>query len=866
MRTITSTFKNEIKEMGRQINSWITFDDESYIDGEKIFSVKPILNTDLLKSIVKGLKFESSEEIDLDTRFKYEFGLLVDDENDTYERLNYGYYYVHERSYNEDKKIWSYTCYDKLRNSMVEYKGLQNSATFPMTVRDFITNLLDDLGITFANGSDTFTNYNRIIQEDPYVAVDENDNVSSLGYKYRDVLDELSAVVAGNLIVNNDEEAEIRYATDTYIPTMDEEFVENKDYYTYSNNEYSEYTGERTGNPSALQLYEEEIIDEEYIRDITAKFGKKFGPINTVILRRSADSDGIYKTYPADLPEENRIAIEIKDNQIMNNDDRGYYAQEILDKIKGLEFYLNDYTSTGLMYYEALDKYKIKINNYDEETGQIIETNIYNCLMLNDEPDITQGLKEKIFTELPQEAKTDYSNMTKQDSTINKIYLIVKKNEGEIESFIGEGGEFSQLVQTVEGITTNITNVNNEITEIKQTINGLEVDITKKGDNLVRNTMLWNYDGWIGNLFAPLTEGPTPPTITGSGDIIDWYCTQTSSNYENGVIYHYNYSTQVWEKTDKLRKDFNSSASEQVGVSIVQDKDNYMSYNKFVFNYDGTSETEYTGVFSELFDISTLQDTITFQFKAQMSNTSGGVNVAISLYNQDFVNRLDEDDYLVGKYNFDLYEESGLQTYKVQINLKDFLNVYANSTAPGNTSLYWLDTSSSDNILKKYNEETELWENYVFNGFLKDQNNTYYRFTIWRDTGYYDVWNGDRNVRYGQISILQDGEVQYPNLTLEVGDIKVEYGVGTDWGPRQDENYSMTHKMDALGYTISKGDNKLFLDEDEMTGYYIGNKMFYINKNEVYSQISRCIKHNVDGLITEKMIVNNETIYVRYIE
>ena len=103
-------------------------------------------------------------------------------------------------------------------------------------------------------------------------------------------------------------------------------------------------------------------------------------------------------------------------------------------------------------------------------------------------------------------------------------------------------------------------------------------------------------------------------------------------------------------------------------------------------------------------------------------------------------------------------------------------------------------------------------------------------------------------------------------MNIEIGDIKVEYGPKTDWSQRDDEVYSINHKMDEIGYTIKKGDNRLFLDEDEMTGYYQNNKIFYINKNEVFSHISKSIINNIDGLITKKVSVNNDTIYIRYIE
>lgn len=935
MRVHTNDFKTQIKEFGRQIDSRITFDDLSYIGVENIFSVNPILNTELLKSTMKGLNFESNVDIDLDTHFKYEFGLLI---NDVPEWIDFGYYYVTKKEYNEDRKTWSYTCYDELRKSMVEYTGL-NTGTFPMTVRSYISDICIDLDITFANASDTFPNYDRVIEKDPYVDGDG----ASLGYLYRDILDELSAVVAGNICMNNDEELEIRYVNETksinlfnkntvlenyrlssdgYSLYMDTNYFltdyievlpntkytgntvfvdlynriafydENKQYLSHNNGgnvksfitplntKYVRFAKAKEQlNTFQLEIgdaihpyepYGLDQIDGEYLKDVNVKFAQKFGPLNTIILSRSGESDEIYRTYPDELPEEDRIAFKIIDNQIMNGNDRGDYCQEILDRLKGLEFYLNDFNSTGVLYYELLDLYNVSIDEEDDLGN--ITTNTYKCLMLNDEPTINQGLVERIFTDLPGKAVTDYSNMSKDDRMLSQVYIIAKKNEGEIESFVGDmlgpDGKFTKLVQKVDGIDTTVQANTDDITIIKQSIDGIQVDITKKGENLVRNTMLWNYDGWLANNFNPLASGETPPAILpGVVNVIYWYCTQTSSVYEAGTIYEYDFIDEEWKPTNYLRKDFYSTADSVVGLSIVEDKNNYLSGNKFVLEYDGTSTTEDLGFFSEQFEISPTQDTLTFQFKLKSTVNVGKVAVELMLFNDEYVNRIDMDNYLVGSYYFVIDETKDIDTYKVQIPLNSVLTVASGNSSPASLSSLWLDTSGVQNVLKKYNAETTSWEVYNTPNIIKDQNNQYYRWTIYEGGNFYRVWNDSIKIIRGQVAfmIVNDG-VQYPNAIIEIGDIKAEYGAPTDWGPRQDEIYSITHKMDSIGYTIQKGENKLFLDEDELTGYFRNGKMFYINKNEVYSKVSKSEVSNVNGLVTKKIIVNGNNIYIRYIE
>ena len=106
----------------------------------------------------------------------------------------------------------------------------------------------------------------------------------------------------------------------------------------------------------------------------------------------------------------------------MNFNDRSDYLPDIYNKLNGLEFYINDFSSTGICYYELLDRYNVQIGD-----------NTYSCIMLNDEINITQGLEENIYTEIPEETQTDYTKADKTDRKINQTYLIVNKQNQEIQ-------------------------------------------------------------------------------------------------------------------------------------------------------------------------------------------------------------------------------------------------------------------------------------------------------------------------------------------------------------------------------------------------------------------------------------------------
>lgn len=366
MKTHTSSFKEQIKLMGKEIDSRITFG-STVLGKDDLNAVTPSYQGAILKSVMKQLDIDSNVEIPIGTILKYEFGLKV---NGKYEYINYGNYVVYSIEKQEDTNSYKITCYDKLLYSMLDYVKLP--ITYPISIRDYINAISTTLGLKFANKSGTFANYNKQIQADLY---------DGLGYTFRDILDELAQVTASTICLNNNDELEIRYITET-----------------------------------------EDTIDEEFLKDVNVNFGEKFGAVNTIVLSRSGDSDSVY--YPSVLPA-NPYEIKISDNQIMNGNDRADFLPDIYNKLNGLEFYTNDFVSTGICYYDLCDRYSVKIGD-----------TTYSCVMFNNEVLVTQGLEENVYTELPEQTETDYKHSSKDDRMINQVYLIVKKNEAEILAVI----------------------------------------------------------------------------------------------------------------------------------------------------------------------------------------------------------------------------------------------------------------------------------------------------------------------------------------------------------------------------------------------------------------------------------------------
>lgn len=420
MQVVSNGYKNAIKTLGREIDAKIYFnvDNEEIILGaEDINSMSLHYEGDILKSVMKQLDIECKYNIPIGTEIVCEFGVKVDDD---YQYITLGIFYVYssetQNEANKEENTYRLVCYDKMLSTMKEYKHID--INYPITLRSYINRLCQELNIVFGNASDTFTNYNRTIKEELFATYDsENQKWNSLGYTYRDIFDQLAQATASTICINDANELEIRYINNT-----------------------------------------NETIDEESLKDVNINFGEIYGPINTITFKRSEGTDAISVSYPADLPDDQKNEISISDNQILNGNDRDEYIDEILERLNGLQYYLNDFVSTGITYLDLCDRYNVSI---DGET--------YSCIMFNDEINITQGLVENIHTDRPTESITDYTKTDTTDRKINQTYLIVDKQNQTIESVISQTidptnpdsttSKVAKLSQKVDELTSEISNI-----------------------------------------------------------------------------------------------------------------------------------------------------------------------------------------------------------------------------------------------------------------------------------------------------------------------------------------------------------------------------------------------------------------------
>lgn len=418
MKTHTSDYKQQIKLLGRQIDSKITYEINGVtqtLTSEQLNSVTPTFQGAILKSVMKELDVDSNVDIPLGTIVNYKFGVLV---NGAYEYLNYGNYVVYSSEKQEDTSSYKIVCYDKMLCSMKQNEDL--GVTYPISVRDYINALCTKIGLEFKNKNSEFANYDKVIDKELYVGLD---------YTYRDIFDELAQVTASTIYINEEDKVEIKYISDVAVDT----------------------------------------IDEDYLKDCNINFGKKYGPINSIVLNRG-ESDNVYLRDEKSVSVNGLCEIKIKENQIMNWNDRSDYLPDILEKLNGLTYYLNDFVSTGITYYDVCDRYNVKI---DEK--------VYSCVIFNDEIQITQGLIENIHTDMPEETETDYKKADKTDRRINSVLISVDKIQKEIDL----------LNQKVVNLSATVTGINKlELTECSNTLL-YKLIISGDDDLLFPNTKLF---------------------------------------------------------------------------------------------------------------------------------------------------------------------------------------------------------------------------------------------------------------------------------------------------------------------------------------------------------------------------------------
>ena len=452
-------FKEAINEYGKQITASFVYNGVLYKD-EQILSMNPHYEGSLLKTVMKCLDIKLDGELLEDTsaivglaiagKAVAGVGTLTDDNTirspkfgvkasgDTeYSYIKYGTYLIKESQRDEESKTISLECYDMMIQSMIPY-DLALDYKQDVTIKDFLDAICDRLG--WAKGYTTFYNCDVLIDEEKY---DNSDT-------FRDVLDDI-AEAAGGMIGFVDDALTVIYPTNSG-----------------------------------------EVIDEENLKSLT--IGKKYGPINSVVLSRTPQEDNIYRQDTDSIAKNGMTEIRIENNQLMDKDaQRENFIEGICNALFGLSFELYELESFGIGYLNFGEFFSIK-------TADGVE---HKALMLCDDLGITQGVTEASKLEEPEVTKTDYTAASETDKTLRKTILRVDKQDNKItaivtrtdtlEAGLADVTKKAELAITPEAVDVKITEAVNGIdgASVKETgytfdKNGL--NIHKDGEEM-HNTL-----------------------------------------------------------------------------------------------------------------------------------------------------------------------------------------------------------------------------------------------------------------------------------------------------------------------------------------------------------------------------------------
>lgn len=409
---------NELMQKpGKRINPVIYYyndiGDKVTVVHDDIIEARLSYSASIVGTVMKGLTAEIKSQLP-DKPIFFQNTVMYNEEEQT---KVYGPYYLKESpTYNADSKTYSHTLYDGFLKTMVSYNPID--IQYPTTILAFFKKLCTSCG--FSTDIESLPNGDKELIEDIY---------KDIGYTFRDIFDDIAEATASLFMLVGD-------------------------------------------NIKKCSFESQNInINDDILRNQNIEINSHFGPVNSIVLTRSGDSDSVYKKDET-LSSWNEYRIE--DNQLMNNDERASFLPAIYDELFGLEFDIYDLKLVGYGGFDPLQKVTISTSN-----------NTYSSYIFNDIQVFTQGYEESIFTEMPEKTNTNYEASTTEDDRLNKVEILVNKNTKEITSIVQTSeAKFSKIHQDVESVTVSISSVTDDVYAVKNNGLNLETKVILNKDGL----------------------------------------------------------------------------------------------------------------------------------------------------------------------------------------------------------------------------------------------------------------------------------------------------------------------------------------------------------------------------------------------
>lgn len=454
MKKVSDNFRNALRGI-RQVDSILSYiSDESYYvlttegssdiitennellvtqkgpviyKAESINSISYNCNVNLLKTICKYIQVDCQYSIPKKTFLNLKIGVKVDS---SYEYLDYGnYLIIDEPEYKLDTKSYVITAYDKMVESMVNYDDNPLNINYPITVKNYLIEICKHFKWNY--NLENIVNGDKLITKELFLG----QNLT-----YRDILDNISQVIATNLMFDND----------TLIAKYIDEYTEN----------------------------DFELTDED-LRDTNVSISEKYGPVNALLITTNKNVVLNNLVDETSISQNGKTEFQIDDNYILNYNSEDF-IQEIFNAVKNIEYYLYDLDNIGTLIFEPLDNFKVSY-----------EGKKYNTFMLNDNIKLTSGLIENLFANKPNIDVSEYIANNKMEKDINNALISIDKANSQVVLKATSDGKLVQAelkASSSEGSQFNVKADNINL-EGYTTING-GFSVDKKGNAIMNNATI----------------------------------------------------------------------------------------------------------------------------------------------------------------------------------------------------------------------------------------------------------------------------------------------------------------------------------------------------------------------------------------
>ncbi len=433
MITVSADFITSAKSATKQIKARIVNGDDTIAESDDLKKVKYTASGELLRASMRQIEFEvfGSHNL-LGNNVFFEYGLVLPDTSVEY--INLGLFKVTEVETDKATGVTRAKGFDLMYDALIPYVS---TATFPISLTDFLDDLCDQLGWTLATSS--FPNDDLSLTEDIF---------EGLGMSYRDVLDDIAEATGSFIFFNHENELVVRQIS--------------------------------------------EDVDDSLTADnlISLELNNKYGEVNSVVLSRMPQEDNIAQQDTGSISEYGLTEIKIVNN-LPTDSDRETYIADIFTALDGIEYYPATYKTEGLGYYEIGDR--IEVEDLAENTYETI----VNEIIL----EVTGGVNEQIKSFIPTLTSTPYQYAGIIGQTIKNTEIIVNKQEGYIESLVSSvdglstsvalnSSEITSIASRVDVTESDINSLEDDVTTLTQTADALTLQVEGMGgSNLILNSV-----------------------------------------------------------------------------------------------------------------------------------------------------------------------------------------------------------------------------------------------------------------------------------------------------------------------------------------------------------------------------------------